>query len=229
MQMEFYWAYADYEQGMNLVKEMYRKVAQEVLGTQKFKTNGFEVDFSKEWKKIDYVSEIEKQTGINYFKASREEIKNKLDELDIEYEKDLAKERLADLLWKHCRQNIAGPAFLVNLPVEVSPLAKRKEQDPRLVERFIVIFGGSEIGNGYSELNDPIDQEQRFKRQQAMRDQGDEEAQMHDEDFVEALEYAMPPTCGFGTSLRFFAFLVDRPIKECQIFPLMKPKEDENG
>jgi lysyl-tRNA synthetase class 2 len=229
MQMEFYWAYADYEQGMELVKEMYRQVAQEVLGTQKFKTNGMEVDFSKEWEKIDYVKEVEKQTGVNYFDTDIDEIKAKLDELKVEYEADQPKERLMDTLWKQCRQNIVGPAFVVNIPVEVSPLAKRKQDNPRLVERFFPVFAGSEIGNGYSELNDPIDQEERFKRQQEMRDQGDEEAQMHDKDFVEALEYGMPPTCGFGTSLRFFAYLVDRPIKECQIFPLMKPKEDENG
>jgi len=224
MQMEFYWAYANYEQGMELVKEMYRRVAKEVLGTQKFKTRGFEIDFSKEWEKIDYVQEVEKQTGVNYFQAGLKDIKAKLKELKVDYEEG-PKERLMDLLWKQCRQNIVGPAFVINIPVEVSPLAKRSEEDPRLVERFFPIFAGSEIGNGYSELNDPVDQEERFKRQQEMRDEGDEEAQMHDKEFVEALEYGMPPTCGFGTSLRFFAYLVDRPIRECQLFPLMKPKD----
>jgi lysyl-tRNA synthetase, class II len=225
MQMEFYWAYANYEQGMELVEEMYRQVAQQVLGSQKFKTHGFEIDFSKDWEKISYVDEVEKQTGVNYFEAKLEDIKNKLKELKVEYEDDQPKERLMDLLWKQCRQNIVGPAFVVNIPVEVSPLAKRKEENPKLVERFFPIFAGSEIGNGYSELNDPIDQEERFKRQQEMRDQGDEEAQMHDQDFVEALEYGMPPTCGFGTSLRFFSYLVDRPIRECQLFPIMRPKD----
>ncbi len=226
MQMEFYWAYANYDQGMDLVKEMYRLVAEKVLGTQKFKTHGFEVDFSKEWEKIDYVLEVEKQTGVNYFQAGVEEIKRKLKELKIEFQADQSKPRLVDLLWKHCRQKIVGPAFVVNIPVEVSPLAKRKPENPELVERFFPVFAGSEIGNGYSELNDPIDQEKRFKHQQEMRDQGDEEAQMHDQEFVEALEYGMPPTCGFGTSLRFFAYLVDRPIRECQLFPLMKPKDE---
>lgn len=226
MQMEFYWAYADYEDGMELVEEMYRRVAQEVLGSLKFETHGFEIDFSKKWDRIDYVQEVKKQTGVDYFDAGVEDIKSKLKELNVEYEDDQPKERLMDLVWKQCRQNIVGPAFVVNIPVEVSPLAKRKEDDPRLVERFFPIFAGSEIGNGYSELNDPIDQEERFKRQQEMRDQGDEEAQMHDQEFVEALEYGMPPTCGFGTSLRFFAYLVDRPIRECQLFPLMRPKDE---
>lgn len=225
-QMEFYWAYANYEDGMEIVKEMYRKVAQEVLGTLKFKTHGFEINFSKDWEKIDYVSEIEKQTGINYFESSIKGIREKLKELKIEYEETQDKARLTDLLWKHCRQKIAGPGFVINIPVEISPLAKRREDNPQLVERFFPIFAGSEIGNGYSELNDPIDQEERFKKQQKMRDKGDEEAQMHDKDFVEALEYGMPPTCGFGTSLRFFAYLVDRPIRECQLFPLMKPKDE---
>ena len=227
-QMEFYWAYANYEDGMKLVEEMYKKVAKEVLGTLKFETHGFEVDLDKDWEKIDYVSEIEKQTGINYFEDGAEDIKKKLEELNIDYEEGVEKARLIDLLWKHCRKSIAGPVFLVNLPVEVSPLAKRKADDERLTERFIVLLGGSEVGNGYSELNDPLDQEERFEKQQKMRDEGDEEAQMHDKDFVEALRYGMPPTCGFGTSERFFAYLVDRPVRECQIFPLMKPKEKGN-
>jgi len=105
-------------------------------------------------------------------------------------------------------------------------LAKRIEGHPEIAARFQVILAGSEIGNGYSELNDPIDQAERFKEQQALRDAGDVEAQMFDHDFVEALEYGMPPTCGFGLSERLFSFLMDKPIRECQIFPLMKPKND---
>jgi len=226
-QMEFYWAYVNYEDGMRLVEEMYKYVAKEVLGTLKFKSRGFEIDFGKPWKKIDYVSEIKKQTGIDFFKATSKDMEKKLKELKVEFEPGLEKERLIDLLWKHCRKSIAGPAFLINLPVEVSPLAKRTEKDERLVERFIVLFAGSELGNGYSELNDPIDQENRFKKQAELREKGDEEAQMKDDEFVEALKYGMPPTCGFGTSERLFSFLVDKPIRECQIFPLMKPIKKE--
>lgn len=225
-QMEFYWAYANYEDGMNLVEEMCKQVTKEVLGGLKFKSRGFNVDLSKKWEKIDYVSEIKKQTGIDYFQSSVNEIKTKLEKLKIEYDENQTKPRLTDLLWKECRQKINGPAFVINIPVEISPLAKRKDDDPRVVERFFPVFAGSEIGNGYSELNDPIDQEDRFKKQQKMREKGDEEAQMHDQDFVEALEYGMPPTCGFGISLRFFAYLVDLPIRECQLFPLMKPKDE---
>ena len=129
-----------------------------------------------------------------------------------------------DNLWKFCRKKIAGPGFLINTPIEVSPLAKRKEKNPDLAMRFQVILAGSENGNGYSELNNPIDQEERFTEQQKLREAGDAEAQMHDKDFVEALEHGMPPTCGFGVSERLFAFLMDKPMRECQIFPLMKPK-----
>ncbi len=224
-QMEFYWAYVNYEDGMKLVEELYKYVAKQTIGTLKFKTHGFNIDLGKKWKRIDYVSEIKKQTGIDFFKHSIKDMEKKLKELKIEFEPGLSKERLIDLLWKYCRKKIVGPAFLVHHPVEVSPLAKRSEKDSRVVERFIVIFAGSELGNGYSELNDPLDQEQRFRRQMELRRAGDEEAQMHDKEFVNALKYGMPPACGFGTSERFFAFLVDKPVRECQIFPLMKPEK----
>jgi lysyl-tRNA synthetase class 2 len=104
-------------------------------------------------------------------------------------------------------------------------LAKRKEKEPKKVERFQVILAGSEVGNGYSELNDPLDQEKRFEEQAKKREKGDEEAQMHDKDFVEALKYGMPPTCGFGVSERLFSFLMDKPVKDCVLFPLMKPEK----
>ncbi|MCK4745157.1 lysine--tRNA ligase, partial [Candidatus Parcubacteria bacterium] len=104
------------------------------------------------------------------------------------------------------------------------PLAKKDEVNKNIVQRFQIILAGSEMGKGYSELNDPIDQKERFAQQQKLRESGDEEAQMFDKEFVEALEYGMPPTCGFGMSERLFSFLMDKPARECQIFPLMKPK-----
>jgi len=131
-----------------------------------------------------------------------------------------------DLLWKTCRKKLPGPCFIINQPVEVSPLAKRHRKNPKLTERFFVQIAGSEMANGYTELNDPIDQENRFKEQAKMREQGDTEAQMYDKDFVDALMYGMPPTTGFGVSERFFAYLLDKPIRECVLFPFMKPEED---
>ena len=222
-QMEFYWAYANYKDGMKLVQELYKKVAKEVFKTTKFDRNGLKFDLAKKWEIIDYAAEIKKQTKIEIFKVTTEQIQKKLDELNQEYEKNLDKPKLIDVLWKYCRKKIAGPAFLIGQPVEISPLAKRNPEEPRKVEQFQVILAGSEVGNGYSELNDPLDQEERFKVQQKMKEAGDLEAHSHDVEFIEALKYGMPPTCGFGVSERLFAFLEGKPIRETVIFPLMKP------
>jgi len=227
-QMEFYWAYANYEDGMRLVEEMYKYIAQETFGTLKFNIRGFEVDLEKPWEKYDYVDTIKKYTGVNVLEVSENEIRAKLDELGVKYDTEgFNITRAIDNLWKFCRKQIGGPGFLINVPVAISPLAKRDEKNPNITQRFQPIIAGSELGNGYSELNDPIDQEERFNEQQKLREKGDEEAQMHDYDFVEALEHGMPPTCGYGMSERVFSFLMDKPMRECQIFPLMKPKNKE--
>jgi lysyl-tRNA synthetase class 2 len=223
--MEFYMAYANYKDGMELVQRMYRKIAQEVFGTTKFETRGHTFDLSGEWPKIDYREAILKETDIDILKASQGEIEKKLQELKVEYD-GVTRERMIDTLWKYCRKKISGPVFLVNHPKIVSPLAKSMPENPELTERFQIIIAGSEVGNGYSELNNPIDQRERFEAQQKFLEEGDREAMMPDWEFVEMLEYGMPPTCGFGFGEMLFAFLVDRPIRETQIFPLMKPKLD---
>jgi len=225
--MEFYWAYADYEQGMKFVEEMYKYVIEKTFGILKFKIRGFDLDFSKQWEKYDYVSTVQKYTKVNVLDDSLKDIEAVLKKLKIDYDKKgFNRTRAIDNLWKYCRKNIAGPGFLINVPVVMEPLAKRMEKNTELVQRFQVIVAGSENGKGYSELNDPIDQAERFAEQQKLREKGDEEAQMYDKDFVEALEYGMPPTCGFGLSERLFSFLMDKPARECQIFPLMRPKEN---
>jgi len=222
--MEFYWAYADYEKGMRLVEELYKRIATEVFGTTTFTTRGHTFDLNDEWKKINYVQEIEKQTGINVLDASESDMTAKLDELGVKYT-GTNKERLTDTLWKYCRKNISGPAFLVRVPKLVSPLAKSASDDPRVTERFQVLLAGSEVGNGFSELNDPVDQRARFELQQQMIERGDDEAMMPEWEFVDMLEHGMPPTCGFGFGERLFAFLVDKPLRETQLFPLLKPRE----
>ena len=227
-QMEFYWAYADYEKGMELVERMIKEIALKTWGTLTFNIGEFEgINLENKWERLDYVTEIKKQTGVDVLNASEEEIVARLKSLEIKYDKAETRGRLIDSLWKYCRKNIKGPAFLINVPVSVSPLAKRCEDNPELTERFQPIIAGSELGNGYSELNDPIDQENRFQEQSKMRLAGDMEAQMHDYDFVEALKHGMPPTCGFGFSERLFAFLENKPVRICQIFPLMKPETKE--
>lgn len=225
--MEFYWAYADYNDGMKLVQDLYRFIAQEVYGRTDFEARGHKFDLADEWVKIDYVEEIEKQTGVNVLTATKEELADKLAELKVKYDGD-NKERLMDSLWKYCRANIAGPAFLINLPVEVSPLAKVKEDSPGQTERFQPILGGAEVGNGYSELNNPIDQRKRFEEQKKLLEAGDEEAMMPDWEFVEMLEYGMPPTCGFGVGERLFSFFENQTLREVTLFPLMKPKDSDS-
>lgn len=227
-QMEFYWAYANYEDSMALVEEMYKFVAEKTFGKLIFEIGEHKVDLGKSWKRIDYTETIKKEIGIDISKSTADEIKKKLKELKITFDNKDTKARLIDTLWKQVRRRVAGPVFLVGHPVEVSPLAKRMKDNPNFVERYQVIIAGSEMGNGYSELNDPIDQAERFKLQQKMRDAGDLDAQMDDTDFVRALEYGMPPTTGFGVSERLFSFLADKPIRETVLFPLLKP-ESKNG
>ncbi|HLD98044.1 MAG TPA: lysine--tRNA ligase [Candidatus Nanoarchaeia archaeon] len=235
-QMEFYWGYANYKDGMKLVEEMYKKAAKETIGKLKFETHGYKVDLGKKWEIYEYDSLIKKHTGIDIWKADEKDIKIKLDELKIEYD-NVGKWRLVDNLWKYCRKKLSGPGFLIGQPAEITPLAKRNSKDPRKVEQFQVIIAGTELGNGYSELNDPIDQDERLKKQMEMKSAGDSESMDHDKGFIEALKYGMPPTCGFGVSERLFSYLVDRPIRECVIFPLLKPgwveeskeKEEKNN
>ncbi|MCK5612638.1 HDIG domain-containing protein, partial [Candidatus Pacearchaeota archaeon] len=231
-QMEFYWAYANYEDGMKLVEEMYKKIAKDVFGKMKFETHGHKVDFSKKWVKYDYEKTIKKYTDVDIYEANATDIKKKLDELKIEYDADADKWRLVDTLWKVARKKLSGPGFLTGQPVEVTPLAKRNPKDPRKVEQFQVIIGGSEMGNGYSELNDAFDQEERLAKQAEQKEAGDEESMDHDKGFIEALKHGMPPTCGFGVSERLFGYLMDKPLRECVLFPLMRPadvKEKKTG
>lgn len=222
--MEFYWSYANYKDGMKLAKDMYRFVAEQAFGTTKFETRGHVFDLNDEWTEIDYVEEIKKQTEIDVLLSNEDEMKEKLNELGVKYTGD-NRERLMDTLWKYCRKNISGPAFLVHHPKLVSPLSKAMSNNLELTERFQVILAGSELGNGFSELNNPVDQRERFEVQQKLIESGDEEAMQPEWEFVDMLEHGMPPACGFGFGERVFAFFADKPIRETQMFPLMKPRD----
>ncbi len=224
-QMEFYSAYTEYNEGMKVVEDMYKYIAEETFGTLKFKIKGFDIDLGKKWEVYDFVKIIKDMTKVDILNSNIEEIENTLEDLKIEYDrKGFNFNRGIDALWKYCRKKIAGPGFLINVPVTLEPLAKRSEKNKDIVERFQVILAGSEMGKGFSELNDPLDQMKRFEDQAKLREEGDEEAQMMDGEFVEALEYGMPPTCGFGFSERLFSFLADKPVRESQIFPFMRAK-----
>lgn len=223
--MEFYAAFMDYTQGIDFTERLIKHVAEETFGTLTFSIKGKEVSFDGVWEKIPYVDTVEKMTGINVLTATDDEIKTKLDELGVQYE-GANRERLTDTIWKYCRKQISGPAWLVDVPKIVSPLSKAKEDNPLLTERVQLILGGAECSNGFSELNDPIDQAERFGIQKKLIEEGDEEAMMSDDEFVEMLEHGMPPAFGFGMGERLFAFLVDKPLRETQLFPLLRPKNE---
>jgi lysyl-tRNA synthetase class 2 len=225
-QCEAYWAYASFKEMQQFLKECYQYVLKETFGTLSFSIRGFDVDLSGDWPEIDYGDEILRQTGVHIWEATEDDIRTKLDELKVSYENGVGKERLLDSLWKYCRKNIGGPVILINELKAMSPLAKTNPKDERLVERFHFVIAGSELGQGYSELNDPVDQRERFMEQQKLRDAGDEEAQMADMEFVEALEYGMPPTAGHGFSERVFSFFLGTSIRESQLFPLLRPNKD---
>jgi lysyl-tRNA synthetase, class II len=223
-QMECYAAWENFEEGMDFVERLYKYVAFEAFGKTEFEIRGFHIDLGKKWERYDYAEKIKEMTGIDITSATQKELDAKLHELKIKFDpKGWNRMRAIDNLWKWCRKQIAGPGFLINAPVEMAPLAK-VAKDGKTVEMYQPIIAGSEVGRGYSELNDPLDQRRRFEEQQAMRDAGDEEAQMADWEFVEALEHGMPPTSGFGVSERLFSFLANMPIREAQLFPLVKPK-----
>ena len=224
--MEFYAAYMNLSEGKKLVRDLYIKIAQEVFGKTDFETRGHKFDLSSVWVEIDYVEEVKKQTGVNVLEDSEEKMEETLKKLEVKFE-GKNKERMTDSLWKYCRKNISGPAYLVNHPKLVAPLSKEHSKDNRKTEMFQVIIAGSEIGRAHAELNDPIDQKKRFDLQNKLIEAGDEEAMMPDLEFVEMLEYGMPPNFGFGFGERFFAFLIDKPIREVELFPLMKPKKEE--
>lgn len=224
--MEFYVAYMNINEGKKLVKDLYLKIAQDVFGKTNFETRGYKFDLADDWQEIDYAEEIKKQTGVNILEDTEEKMEAVLNKLNVKFE-GKNKERMTDSLWKYCRKNIAGPVYLVNHPKLVAPLSKENEKDKRKTEMFQVIIAGSEIGRGHAELNDPLDQKKRFDEQSKLIEKGDEEAMMPDNEFVEMLEYGMPPCFGFGFGERFFSYLIDKPIRETQFFPLMKPKNLE--
>lgn len=225
--LEWYWAYADWQNGIDFMTVMFRHIYNQVYGKLKFKINKFEVDLGKNWEKIDYAEVIKKNYDIDVFSATLSEVKKALKDYKLEVEQTENIGRGIDKLWKNLRKDIAGPAWLVNTPLIISPLAKTNLDNPQTVQRFQPVIAGTELGNGYSELNDPVDQLNRFLEQQKLRDAGDEEAQMLDIDFVEMLEYGMPPTCGWGHSERAFWMFEGVSAREGVPFPQMRREIDD--
>ncbi len=222
---ESYAAFEDYEDGMDLYEEMIKYVAKETWGTLQFNVGGFEVNLDQKWPRVKYADLLMEKFGIDVFKPDRAKMIEILKKEGVEIDDKVADARLIDNLWKLIRKTSAGPYWLVEEPLSLSPLAKVSDENPLVTQRFHPIIAGTEMGNGYSELNDPLDQLARFQEQQAMRDNGDSEAQMLDMDFVEMLEYGMPPACGWGNSERNFWLLEGVSGREAVPFPLIKSKE----
>ncbi|MBI3889054.1 lysine--tRNA ligase, partial [Candidatus Saccharibacteria bacterium] len=228
--MEWYWAYADWEKGMELTEQMIRFIVDRTWGGRVFTlADGQTVDFGSDnehFPRISFVEVLKNEFQIDVFNSPIEAIAAKLKEHGLEVEKQDNRQRSLDKLWKKHRKTIAGPAFLVDMPTFMQPLAKTQPGKPELTEQFNLVFGGSEMCKAFSELNDPIDQYNRFLEQQQMRDDGDEEAQMMDIDYVEALEYAMPPACGLGFSERVFWSLEGVTAREGVPFPQLRTEYD---
>ncbi len=225
--MEWYWAYADWRGGMQLMTEMYRHVIQATFGSLQFSLGGFDIDLAKDWEEWDYAETLHKHYGIDVHDCTLAEVTKALADNKLEVEKSDNKARGIDKLWKHLRKDVAGPIWLINTPTFISPLSKTNPDRPETVQRFQPIIAGTEVGNGFSELNDPVEQLQRFQQQQQMRDAGDEEAMMLDIDYVEMLEYGMPPACGWGHSERVFWIFEGVTAREGVPFPHLRHEIDE--
>lgn len=224
--MELYQAYTDYNGMMDITEEMFRTVAQNVLGTTKVVYGGHELDLGKPFARKTMVDAVKEFSGVDFDQvADTEEAKRIADEHHVEYEERHVKGDILNLFFEEfVEKNLIQPTFIIDYPVEISPLTKRKPDKPEFTERFELFIVGREYGNAYSELNDPIDQRHRFEYQEYLREAGDDEANMIDEDFLTALEYGMPPTGGLGVGIDRFVMLLTESvsIRDVILFPTMK-------
>lgn len=227
--MELYQAYTDYHGMMDLTEDMYRFLAQEVCGSTTITYNGTEIDLGKPFRRLTMVDAIKEETGIDFDQVQTDEEAKKLaDERHIEYEDRHKKGDIVNLFFdEFCEDKMIQPTFIMDHPIEISPLTKKKPDDPTKVERFELYINGWEMCNAYSELNDPIDQRERFAAQDALAEQGDDEAQHTDEDFLYAMEIGMPPTGGIGYGIdRLTMLLTDSAaIRDVLLFPTMRTRK----
>lgn len=229
-QMEMYWAYASIEDLMQFVQGLCQHVILETFGTLDLEYKGTVIHWGGEWPRQDYVDLFKKYVDIDILTVSDEELRTYATNNDIQFEPSAGRGRLMDLIWKKKIRTLPEvsmqPSFLINQPVEIEPLAKRVPGNLKLVQRMQILACGSELGKGFGELNDPIDQRGRFEEQARLRAAGDPEAQMNDTDYVEAMEYGMPPAAGFAYSDRLFSIFVDKPIRQTILFPPMRNSKE---
>ncbi|MEL7565205.1 MAG: lysine--tRNA ligase, partial [Dehalobacterium sp.] len=227
--MELYQAYADYHDMMEITENMIAHIAQEVLGTTKITYQGQEIDLTPPWTRLPMIDAITKYSGVDFNAInSDEEARAAARKLGIHVENNATKGAVINAVFEEkVESNLIQPTFITDYPIEISPLAKRKSDDPSLTYRFEAFIYARELANAFSELNDPLDQAERFRDQMKKRAAGDDEAHMMDEDFVRALEYGMPPTGGLGIGMdRLIMFLTDSPsIRDVILFPTLRPRE----
>lgn len=227
-QVELYVAYKDYEWMMNLVEEMIEKVAIDLHGTTKVQVGENVIDFQRPWKRFTMFEAIEHFTSIDISEMNEDELRKTAKDLKVETDESMGKGKLIDEIFgEHCEHKLIQPTYITDYPVEMSPLAKKHRTKEGLVERFEAICNGKEICNAFSELNDPIDQRQRFEEQLELGKRGDDEAMMLDEDFLRALEYGMPPTAGLGIGIDRLSMIMtnSNSIQDVLFFPQMKPEK----
>ena len=230
-QMEIYVAYKDYKWMMDFTEKMLETICLEVLGTTEFKIGEKTVSFKSPFKRITMLDSIKEHTGVDISKMNESEIREVCTNLGVDVDESMGKGKLIDEIFgEKCESNYIQPTFITDYPVEMSPLCKKHRDNPELTERFELIVNGKELANAYSELNDPIDQKERFEEQVKLAEKGDDEAMFIDLDFVRALEYGMPPTSGMGIGIdRLVMFLCNQPsIQEVLFFPQMKPEVWQN-
>ena len=227
--IELYSAYEDYNDMMDITEDLFSELASELYNKTTINYQGTEINMAKGFKRITMMGAIKEVTGIDFNEIKNdEEARNIAKNIEVEVtDNETWGKVMNEVFEAKVEETLIQPTFIYDYPIEVSPLTKKKPEDPRLVERFEVFIGGREYGNAYSELNDPIDQRERFERQAKMRDAGDEEANMMDDDFINALEYGMPPTGGLGIGVdRLIMLLTDSySIRDVLLFPTMKPQK----
>lgn len=227
-QIEFYAAYWDYKKMMNFCEQLVVSAVENVRGMLDLEVDGKAISFTPPFSRISYVAAIQDATGINVLDASEKDLLNVIKKLNVKIEKNAGRGRLIDILWKNTvRPNIHKPTFVMDYPVELSPLAKRKNDDPRIVEMFQLVISGAEVVKAFTELNDPQDQAKRFAEQDALRAKGDDEAEGTDPLFVESMEYGMPPTAGAGIGIDRLAAIItgSHSLKEVILFPTLRPTQ----
>lgn len=230
--LEFYVAYRDYFWMMNTTEKLLEKIALDLHGTTDVTVGDKTISFAAPFKRISIYDAIKEHTGIDVSKMEEAELRTTCKQLKLDIDDSMGKAKLIDTIFgEKCEGNFIQPTFIIDYPVEMSPLTKKHRSQPGLVERFELMINGKEIANAYSELNDPIDQRERFEEQVKLMERGDDEAMFIDDDFLRALEYAMPPTAGIGIGIdRLCMLMTNQPsIQDVLLFPTMRPEKKEHA